>query len=196
MNRLRDFRLSAGLTLAQVAKSMNVNQSTYQKLETGALRLRMEHLITLASLYNCTIDELVNVKSNVSALASVGRALPVREIRDGKLVDTGEVMHIDDTASVEAFALRPGDDSMSPRINEYDLLVIEPTVAPKPGSIVIAHCYTGEHVVRKYTPLHPSDRMAPGYTLRPENSGFPEITEGGKKKGDILGVAVLRLERL
>ena len=55
---LRELRLKAGLTQAEVAKELNVNQSAVHLWETGRTRIARKHHENLAKLYKVTVSEL------------------------------------------------------------------------------------------------------------------------------------------
>jgi len=64
--RLLDLREEKNLTQTQVASVLNVSQETYSRYENGRISIPIESLITLASLYNTSIDYIVrftNVRS-------------------------------------------------------------------------------------------------------------------------------------
>lgn len=55
---LRELRLKTGLTQAEVAKELNVNQSAVHLWETGRTRIARKHHKGLARLYKVTVEEL------------------------------------------------------------------------------------------------------------------------------------------
>lgn len=55
---LRELRLKTGLTQAEVAKELNVNQSAVHLWETGKIRIARKHHKKLARLYKVTVEEL------------------------------------------------------------------------------------------------------------------------------------------
>lgn len=55
---LRELRLKTGLTQAEVAKELNVNQSAVHLWETGRTRIARKHHNGLARLYKVTVEEL------------------------------------------------------------------------------------------------------------------------------------------
>jgi len=64
--RLLDLRVEKNLTQTQVAHVLNVSQETYSRYENGRVNIPIESLITLASLYQTSIDYIVrltNIKS-------------------------------------------------------------------------------------------------------------------------------------
>lgn len=54
-NRLKQLRLQNELTLTQVAKALNVVESTIQRYESGAIEnLKYDTIVNLANLYHVT----------------------------------------------------------------------------------------------------------------------------------------------
>ncbi len=191
-HRLKDVRVAAGLTQDAVAKAMGMGTPHYNRLETGALRLRVEHLLKLYEIYNVPLDDFL-FEPNTPAIGK-GRWIRVCEIDDGQLVQTTEVFGAPNDTSTDAIVVVMPDDSMMPKIAQNDRLLIEPAHAPGPGSVVLAKVSTGEYVVRRFTPLHSSDPRGNGYILRPNNVDYPEIIEKKSGKGNILGVLLIRQE--
>lgn len=52
-------RIRAGLLQEDVANSLNIDRSTVAQWETGRNSPRADKLIAIASLYGCTVDELL-----------------------------------------------------------------------------------------------------------------------------------------
>ena len=59
--RIRDLREDNDLTQQQIAKLLNVSQSTYSRYENGELDILMLTVIKLAHHYNTSVDYLVNM---------------------------------------------------------------------------------------------------------------------------------------
>ena len=57
--RLRELRLEAELTLADVAADTGIGVSTLSRLESGARKPGLEHLLQLAGVYRVPLDDLV-----------------------------------------------------------------------------------------------------------------------------------------
>jgi transcriptional regulator with XRE-family HTH domain len=55
---LKELRLRAGLLQVDVAKKLNVDQSTVSKWDNGLARPARKYRKKLAKLYGCTEDEL------------------------------------------------------------------------------------------------------------------------------------------
>ena len=59
VNKLKERRVNANLTQANVAKELAIDQTAVSQWETGACMPRLTNLFKLAKLYGCTVDELV-----------------------------------------------------------------------------------------------------------------------------------------
>ena len=59
--RLRDLREDADMTLAQVAKYLQMSQTGYSKYETGENDIPTQVLIKLAKLYATSTDYLLGL---------------------------------------------------------------------------------------------------------------------------------------
>ncbi|MGY5030301.1 helix-turn-helix domain-containing protein [Streptomyces sp. 900116325] len=57
--RLRDLRRRHGLTLADLAEQIGINESTLSRLEGGTRKPTLEMLLPLAEVYAVPLDELV-----------------------------------------------------------------------------------------------------------------------------------------
>lgn len=57
--RLRALRKQRGITLADLAETTGISQSTLSRLESGGRRPNLELLLPLARAYNVALDELV-----------------------------------------------------------------------------------------------------------------------------------------
>lgn len=58
MLNLKELRLNAGLTQAEVAKKMHVSQAAVHRWETGDTRIARKHHKGLARLYKVKVEEL------------------------------------------------------------------------------------------------------------------------------------------
>ncbi len=62
--RLRDMREDKDLTQAQMAKFLQIHQTTYSDYEIGKLNVPIDVFIKLAEFYNTSIDFLAGVTDN------------------------------------------------------------------------------------------------------------------------------------
>ena len=61
--RIRDLREDHDLNQTQLAKMLNVSQSTYSRYENGQLDIPSEILIALSRYYNVSVDYLLGLKN-------------------------------------------------------------------------------------------------------------------------------------
>ncbi len=59
MNNLKKIRISKGMTQEQLADACGVGQSVVSQWESGFCNPKVETLRKLATVLNCTIDELI-----------------------------------------------------------------------------------------------------------------------------------------
>lgn len=62
--RIRDLREDKDLTQEQLAKLLNVSQTTYSRYETGNLDIPSQSLVKLAQYYSTSVDYLLNLTDN------------------------------------------------------------------------------------------------------------------------------------
>lgn len=60
--RIRDLREDADKKQIELAKYLNVDQSTYSDYESGKIHIPIEQLIKIADLYDVSLDYLVGRK--------------------------------------------------------------------------------------------------------------------------------------
>lgn len=64
METLRDLRLQAKKTVAEVAKVLGVANSSYYSYEQGTRRVSLEQVLSLSELYDCTEREIIQAQLN------------------------------------------------------------------------------------------------------------------------------------
>ena len=62
--RIRDLREDADLTQSDMARLLNVSQTTYSRSESGALDIPSAALIVLAKFHHTSVDYLLGLTSN------------------------------------------------------------------------------------------------------------------------------------
>lgn len=77
--RFRGIREKAGLTQAQVARYLNVDQSYISKFEKGERQFRLDLLARALTLCGCTLDALTDAGSEIMPIAIALRASQIED---------------------------------------------------------------------------------------------------------------------
>ena len=67
MNRIRELRQEKQLSQEELARLLGVDRSAVARWETGVNLPRASKLMTLAKIFSCTLDELMNIKKGNGA---------------------------------------------------------------------------------------------------------------------------------
>ena len=59
--RIRDLREDKDLSQEELAKILNISQSTYSRYESGALDIPSDALISLSKFYGVTVDYILGL---------------------------------------------------------------------------------------------------------------------------------------
>ncbi len=65
INRLRDIREDKDLNQSEIAKIVNVHQTTYSDYERGNLNVPVEVLIKLAGYYGTSVDYILGLTDEI-----------------------------------------------------------------------------------------------------------------------------------
>ena len=61
--KIKEFRLSENMTQEELATKIGVTRSTVAMWEAGEAKPRVETLLSIAKIFNCTTDELLKEES-------------------------------------------------------------------------------------------------------------------------------------
>lgn len=61
--RIRDLREDNDLSQAQIARYLNISQSTYSRYENGTLDIPSKLLIKLSDYYNVSVDYMLGISA-------------------------------------------------------------------------------------------------------------------------------------
>ena len=83
MNKIRELRLSLGLTQADLAKMLGLNQSAVGKYERCELEPSLSTLRLLSRIFECSIDYIVGNSDDFGnvTIANVGEKLSSEELQ-------------------------------------------------------------------------------------------------------------------
>lgn len=155
-NRIKTLRKLHDMTLLQLADKLNVSESTVQRYESGNIKnLKYETIVELANIFNCSPSYVMAWEDESSAThtvkgirvpvyGTVAAGIPIEAIEN--IVDYEE---IPDTWRGEYAALKVKGDSMLPRIQEGDVLIVRRQSDAESGDIVVAMVNGEDATVKK-----------------------------------------------
>lgn len=133
------------------------------------------------------------IKSYKYPLLSSIQAGKFTEVEHFNYVDELDQYELIDSqvkASANAFYLKIAGQSMIPRFNEGDMVLIDPELSPKPGQFVAAINPDGEATFKQYKQLGSIDDYGrPHFKLVPLNDSFPTLNSQ-EHKIQLIGVAI------
>lgn len=171
---IKQRRLEAGRTLKEVAEAVGVNEATVSRWESGEIsNMKRDKIAKLSNILSIPPEILLGQVSpdnnivhaqRIPVLGRVAAGQPTEAIKDVvDYVEIPEAWHGD------YFALKVRGLSMSPRIVEDDILIVERTPEAESGDIVIAQVNGDDATVKKLI-ITPS-----GITLQPFNPEFAPL---------------------
>lgn len=156
--RLRRERL--GWTVLKLATLAGVSAGFLSRLERGRCSYSPDTLTRLAGALGISVHALYSSNSNVTDAQAGSRKIPILDY-----VQAGRWTGVDSTPADEemrsfimtdlehppsTFAMRIRGSSMEPRFLEGDIVIIDPTIQPKPGDCVVATETSGEATFKQF----------------------------------------------
>ena len=148
VKRIKTRRLELEYSFQDLANKTNMSKSTLQRYETGAIKnLPLDKLEVLASALQTTPAYLMGWEDTteepapkrkgivIPVLGHVAAGIPIEMIED--IIDTEEIPE-DMAKHGEFFALKIKGDSMTPSINNSDVVIVRQQEDAENGDIVIA----------------------------------------------------------
>jgi len=65
-NNIQTIRKQLGLLQKEVALELQLDKSSYSKVESGAREVKVSELKTLSNLFNMSIDDIINFDENIT----------------------------------------------------------------------------------------------------------------------------------
>jgi repressor LexA len=142
MINLRLLRENRNMTQEQLANMLGVSRSTYTRYEQGTRECSYEMLLKISNIFNVTIDHLLNKQTlqnkpkgiKIPVLGKVIAGVPIEAVTD--IMDWEEIPQ-EMAATGEFFALQIKGDSMTPRIQEGDVVIVKKQPSVESGEIAI-----------------------------------------------------------
>ena len=175
-HRLKEARDKAGLSLQELADRTGMSKSTLQRYEAGGIKnVPLDKLEILSKGLGCTSQYLLgwdNISPITSSpsktvkipvLGSVPAGTPVEAVED--IISYEEIPEKWQRKG-EYFALKISGESMSPRICDGDIVIVEKTFEVNNGDTVIAMVNGYEATCKRYK------KTGENIMLLPNNQDF------------------------
>lgn len=142
--RIREKREAIGMTQEELASKLGYkNKSSIAKIETGANDIIQSKVVEFANILGTTVaylmgwDEPAPSRKGViiNVLGRVAAGIPLEAIED--IIDTEEISE-EMAKTGEFFGLQIDGDSMEPRMQKGDVVIVRKQEDAESGDIVIA----------------------------------------------------------
>ena len=141
-NILYTLRKEKGLTQEKVAEYINTVHSSYNRMENNDIeRISPEYLIKFSKLFNVTVDYLLGKENKqhekgfkIPVLGTIPAGIPIEAIEE--ILDYEEIPQ-KMAQSGEYFGLKVKGDSMSPRIQNGDIVIVRRQNDAESGDICV-----------------------------------------------------------
>ncbi|MBQ4145303.1 MAG: helix-turn-helix domain-containing protein [Clostridia bacterium] len=168
--RIKELRKTKKMTQRQLADLLFVDCSTVTKWETGKANPDFDKQQKLAEIFNVSMDYLLGRNSDypssntmrIPVLGYVAAGIPIEAIED--IIDYEEIEAGQLNSNYEYFGLKIKGDSMSPRIQNGDVVIVRKQPDVDTGDVAIV-CVNGDNATCKQIKKH-----AEGISLIPFNT--------------------------
>lgn len=141
-NILYTLRKERGLTQEKVAQYLNTVHSSYNRMENNDIdRISPEYLKKLSNLYNVSIDFLLGLEQTkkekgitIPVLGIIPAGIPIEAIED--IIDYEEISQAM-AKTGEFFGLKVKGDSMAPRIQNGDVVIVRKQENCETGDVCV-----------------------------------------------------------
>lgn len=153
-----------GISQATLGEGVGVSQTTIWKLMNGKTSSNRK-LYQIADYLQINLDWLVSGTGEMDAHQSKNEIEYIGRLKEGTILVKGEaIMGADGAFQMDedfngrlkfysddpnAFALKVKGDSMFPRINSGEFVVIEPNIVPCSGDEVLVRTKDGRNMIKK-----------------------------------------------
>ena len=176
MSNLKIIRKSKGLTQAEVAKYIGISQNNYSYWESGKVKIDNDSLKKLADYFNVSVDYLLDRETpnvgnqgrgvKIPVYGEIAAGIPIEAIED--IIDFEEITP-ELASSGEFLALAIKGDSMAPRIQSGDVVIIRRQETVENGDIAAVMVNGDSATLKRVKP------DANGLWLLPLNPAFTPI---------------------
>jgi SOS-response transcriptional repressor LexA len=197
--RIRARRERLGWTVQKLATLAGISGGFLSRLETGKSYYSAETITKLAGALGVSVDVLFANKSNVVDTAADWRRIPLPDyVQAGQWTGVNpalgdeemrETVMTDLEHPPSSFALRIRGSSMEPEFKAGDVVVIDPTIQPRPGDFVVATDDGGEATFKQYRSAGINEHSVDVFELIPLNPLYAPM-RSDRQQIAIVGVMV------
>jgi SOS-response transcriptional repressor LexA len=197
--KIKERREKLGWSTTKLATLAEISQSFLWRIESGKTGASWETCTKIAGALGLSIDAFFPNQSNVEDAHLGWRKIPVIDyVQAGqwKGVDTRpdddgvrEFVLTDLEHPPSTFAMRVGGDSMEPKFSAGDVVVIAPTISPRPGDFVVATDESGEATFKQYRDAGRNAEGSAVFELHPLNPLYG-VLRSDRQQIAIVGVMV------
>lgn len=181
--RVRERRKRLGWTIQKLATLAEMDRGFLSRLETGKSSGSWETYTRLAGAMGISMDALLVSKSNVEEAPRDWREIPILDYREAGTWTVSSVAQLGQHETLmtnleyppSTFALRLRDDSNSPKYQADEVVVINPTILPRFGDMVIANNKDGDSIFAQYRDGGINERSERTFELHPLNPIYAPI---------------------
>jgi transcriptional regulator with XRE-family HTH domain len=194
---LRTARERKGLSKTGLAKILGVTHSAVSQWETGETapsRRIAPKVADALGLDPTAVNPFAGVGLETVDIETQHANIPLldwSELPQIKVVSMrrrGDRVSVDEDLPVGSFALKIADNAMNPMYRVGDIIVVNPTVAPRPRDVIVVLLKGEAGVLREYHPRGRDSRGEEVYDLVSTNADYPTITVNSANPGKVLGV--------
>lgn len=190
MNIFKELRKKRNITQVELAKKLNVNQTTISKWEKGKSIPDIMMLKTLSDFYgvqiecflNKEIPQVAKVENAIPVLGRIPAGIPIEMIED--VLDYEELKPEMLIGNKKYFALKVKGDSMMPKFQEGDVLIVRQQDDCENGAYAIVAVNGDDATFKKVI------KKENGIILQPLNTNYEPIIFD-KKQIETLPVRIL-----
>lgn len=172
--RLKELRKKSKMTQIEFAKKFNIANGTVGNWESGNRQPDYDTINKIADYFNVTVDYLLGRESSstpttkdsikVPVLGYVAAGIPIEAIEN--ILDYEELDPSEFNPSYQYFGLKIKGDSMAPKIQDGDVVIVRSQSQIESGEIAIV-CINGDNATCKQIKRHED-----GISLIPFNASY------------------------
>jgi transcriptional regulator with XRE-family HTH domain len=199
-NNLRVWREQAGLTVEQLAEKLSISGASVSRIEKGAQQPRPALLRRMTRFFKKSESDFYGMGGASLEPTQIGlRRIPVWDYEQvGKWsgtesgpvsVEAREFVLSDENYAEGVFAMRVRRPSMLPKFEEGDVVLVDPTMPPRPNDCAVFKNGAGEVELALYKERGRDEKGVVIFEAVPTNDGYASW-HSAREKVEIVGTVV------